>query len=225
MKPQQRAEWEAIQRQKLQQLWIPATGEGFLPQSQSLICTLDVQYFGQQAACAAQVQRLNGEELGIFTAVYPAEVPYYPSFFAFREGPILCQHIAAAAAHFNAHFDLCLIDGHGIAHPLKMGVATWVGIELGIPTVGCAKDSRLPYAGELGIERGCNLPIYLEQEQVGWALRSNKSIKPIFVSPGQGLSLSASLKVVEWVLGEFRIPEPLRKADQAVRCLAESLEK
>lgn len=53
----------------------------------------------------------------------------------------------------------------------------------------------------------------------GAALRSGSgnSLKPIFVSPGHKLSVDTSIKLTKLVNRKFRIPEPIRLADQLSR--------
>jgi deoxyribonuclease V len=183
----------------------------------TLILSLDVQYEGDIAFVAGDVQYLGGEVAGQFTARTTVSFPYLPAFFAFREGPVLVGFIKHFLQNQQLVPDLILIDGHGRAHPRRLGVASWVGVALNMPIVGCAKDSLLPYSGELGQEKGSFLPILLGEETVGYALRAVTSVKPIFVSAGHRTDLETSKNIIEKLEGSYRVPDCLRRADQVAR--------
>lgn len=156
---------------------------------------------------------------GGFAAAVPVQVPYIPRFFCFREGPPLLETITAIQDRFGLAPDLILVDGHGIAHPRRFGVACWVGLKTGIPTIGCAKKTLLNYAGEIGKRRGDSLPIADQDEVVGAALTTRDNVKPVFVSPGHGINLDTTIEII-LALSRYRIPDPLRRADQVARACA-----
>ncbi len=181
------------------------------------ILGLDVQYDGDNAYIAGDLQTLAGKLFGTYIAKTTVAVPYKPQYFAFREGPILQNFIAYWEAQTGLKADLLLIDGHGIAHPRKLGVASWLGVQLDLPTVGCAKESLIHFQGNLAEEKGSSLPILLEKETVGVALRTQKGIKPVFVSVGHLVSLEASIDLVMRLTSLYRISDNLRRADQYAR--------
>ncbi|MEM6632536.1 MAG: deoxyribonuclease V [Bacteroidota bacterium] len=143
--------------------------------------------------------------------------PYIPGLFSFREVPSL----VAAFDKLETKPDLIICDGHGIAHPRQVGMATHLGIELDIPTVGCGK-SRL--VGEwdqsrLGNQRGSTTPLTWKGVQVGTVLRSQEAIKPLFVSIGHKVSLRTAISLTLHMCSAYRLPETTRKADQLVNQL------
>jgi deoxyribonuclease V len=104
--------------------------------------------------------------------------------------------------------DLLFLDGHGICHPRGLGLASHIGVSLGKPSIGVAKsrlcgDFREPKLGKPE-------SIVFGKRQVGWAFRGR--FRPIFISPGNMVSLDESLKVTLRCLRNHRLPEPLRLA-------------
>jgi len=134
-------------------------------------------------------------------------IPYVPGFLNFREGPVFLK----AFRKLGRMPDLTLIDGNGIAHPRKMGLASYVGVILDVSTVGCAKKPFFPYTTP-GEERG-QYTLFKDNsgEQVGYCLRTQTGVKPLFVSPGHRADFAIA-KRVTLELSQYRVPEPLRMA-------------
>ncbi len=144
------------------------------------------------------------------TGVEPVRFPYIPGFLSFREGPAIYRTLLK----LSQKPDLLLIDGQGIAHPRRLGIATFLGIILKIPSIGCAKshlvgDFRMPAR-----TAGSYSPLTHRGELVGYVLRSRTAVRPIFVSPGHLVSHQDSLNLVRRCLRGYRVPEPLRRAHQ-----------
>jgi len=143
-----------------------------------------------------------------------ASIPYIPGYLNFREGPA----ISKAFRKLKIRPDVTLIDGNGIAHPRRMGLASYVGVLLDIPTIGCAKSPYFPYKLPPN-ERG-SFSLYNNDkgEKVGYCLRTRFSVKPIFVSPGHRMDFdSARYLVLD--CSKYRIPEPLRIAHSMAKDL------
>lgn len=137
-----------------------------------------------------------------------AGFPYIPGFLSFREIPSLLR----AWALLPLQPDVLVVDGHGIAHPRRMGIATHFSLVTGCPTMGCAKKKLTGKYEEPENEVGAYSPLVHQKELVGYAYRSKKGTKPVFVSPGSGMSLEDSLQLARLSLGKYRIPEPTRQA-------------
>lgn len=58
-----------------------------------------------------------------------------------------------------------------------------------------------------------------EGESLGAALRTQDGIRPVYVSAGHLVSLSASVELVLALSPRFRVPEPLRRADHLARSI------
>jgi deoxyribonuclease V len=141
--------------------------------------------------------------------------PYVPGLLTFREGPILL----AALARLRTEPDLILIDGHGLAHPRRFGIACHLGVLLDKPTIGCAKSLLVGEHAEPGTAAGSATPLLLNGEQVGVVLRTRNNVKPIYVTPGHRISVDSAVALAKLCLDGFRIPKPTREADHYVRDL------
>lgn len=203
------------------QLQNPKADEGYIPQDTDLIFALDIQYVGEDAFVGIDVLQVNGKLLGTYVLKTQAGMEYVPQYFAFREGPPLLQAVQQLQAQTQLVPQLLIVDGHGIAHPRKLGVASWLGVQAGLPSIGLAKETLLRYSGELALARSSTLPIWLDNALVGVALRTQDGVKPVFVSTGHLISLAESVRLILALSeGGFRIPDPLRRADQAARAFA-----
>jgi deoxyribonuclease V len=139
--------------------------------------------------------------------------PYVPGLFSFREVPPL----VAAYHKLKIKPNLIVCDGHGVAHPKGAGMASHLGIELDVPTIGCAKSRLIGGYDEVGDKRGSFSALRLGEKEIGRVLRTQDNIKPMFVSVGHKVSLDTAC---EWVLRlcpEYRQPETTRRADALVR--------
>ena len=212
-----KSEYKKIQRELLSKLVIPSIEQDFILNEGEVIFTFDIQYQNQTAYVAVDVQRWKGENLGVFLKQYPVEEEYQSGYFAFREGPILEKSFQEIVRTTSFRPKLLIIDGHGTAHPRKLGVATWMGIKCKIPSIGVAKRTLLSYEGELGETAESKLAVCLDDEIVGYVLRTQDGIKPVFVSSGTGLSQEKSLEIISQLRGEYRIIAPIRRADHAAR--------
>ncbi|KPQ20537.1 deoxyribonuclease V [Halomonas sp. HL-93] len=140
----------------------------------------------------------------------PTRMPYIPGLLSFREIPAAL----GAFAKLNTMPELVMVDGQGIAHPRRLGVAAHLGLWLGLPTIGIAKSWLYGTHAEVGEQRGDWVPLTAGNEIIGAVLRSRAKVKPVFVSPGHRLCLETSLEWVLRCLGRTKLPEPTRLADR-----------
>jgi deoxyribonuclease V len=147
------------------------------------------------------------EILETASAVRTIPVPYVPGFLSFREAPVLLE----AFGRLKSRPDVTLVDGNGIAHPRRMGLASHVGVLLDVPTVGCAKNPFYPFRRP-GARRGSATAVVDERgERVGLCLRTRDGIKPVFVSPGHRVDFDLTRRLV-LACSRTRLPEPQRLA-------------
>jgi len=202
---------QALDLQRGLALQISRSGEVVAPH---FIAGVDVSVGKAGGMATAAVVVLNYPELRVVeTEVVKRKLdfPYVPGLLSFRESPITleaCQRLTVTPA-------LILVDGQGIAHPRRMGLASHLGLFLDVPTIGCAK-SRLCGSHEVpGAEPGSYAEVVDGTETIGVALRTKLKVKPIYVSIGHKVDLQ---RAIFWVMNccrGYRLPEPTRLAHQA----------
>jgi len=138
--------------------------------------------------------------------------PYVPGLLSFREAPA----VLAALRKLRTDPDALICDGHGLAHPRRCGLASHLGLLIGLPTVGCAKSLLLGDYDDPDTRRGARSRLIDGGETIGAVVRSREFVKPVFVSVGHGLSLDEAVKLVLACSTGYRLPEPTRLADRLV---------
>lgn len=138
--------------------------------------------------------------------------PYIPGLLSFRKAPVCLE----AASRLGREPDLYVIDGQGIAHPRRLGLASHLGLFLDKATVGCAKSRLIGTFDEPGSEKGAWSPLRDREEVIGAVVRTRSRVKPIFVSVGHKCSLEDVIRISLGCTTRYRIPEPTRLAHQAV---------
>lgn len=139
------------------------------------------------------------------------EFPYVPGLLSFREIPLLLP----AFKQLSSKLDLILVDGQGISHPRRMGLASHLGLVLDIPTIGCAKSRLWGSHTDVAVSAGSFSMLIDKEETIGAVLRTKINTKPLYISIGHKISLNSA---VNWVIScckEYRIPEPTRLAHRA----------
>ena len=137
--------------------------------------------------------------------------PYVPGLLSFREAPLLLR----ACQVLEKMPDLIVVDGQGIAHPRRIGLASHLGLFLDVPTIGCAK-SRLCGSHETpGTEPGEYTDLMDGDEVIGVVLRTKVGIKPVYISIGHKIDLRTAIYWVLECCKGYRLPEPVRIAHQA----------
>lgn len=139
----------------------------------------------------------------------PTTMPYIPGFLSFRELPALMQ----AWQQVQQRPDLVLVDGQGIAHPRRLGVASHFGLMIDVPTIGVAKSRLCGKFLPLDDEPHSQQSLYDRDEQIGWVWRSKLRCNPLFISPGNRISLASAFFWVQQCMRGYRLPEPTRWAD------------
>lgn len=137
--------------------------------------------------------------------------PYIPGLLSFRETPAILE----AFEKVRETPDLLLVDGQGLAHPRRFGIACHLGILLDIPTIGCAKSRLVGEHDQLGNAPGSQAEVIDKGQVVAMALRSRAGSKPIYVSVGHKMNLSTAVRLVLECVRGRRLPEPTRLADRA----------
>jgi deoxyribonuclease V len=192
--------------------------DGLMPDRITLVAGVDNGYVrdGEHTIAHAAVVVLRLPSLEIETTAFAtarAAFPYMPGLLSFREAPA----ILAALRGLSVEPEVFLFDGHGIAHPRRLGIATHLGVVLGRPTIGCAKSRLIGRYEEPAREFGAQTPLIDAGEVIGAAVRTRPGHAPLFVSPGHRVSLATALAVVLACCREGRfLPEPTRLAHDLV---------
>lgn len=173
----------------------------------------DVGFEDQGATTRAAAVLLDATTLAPLeehVARVPTTMPYIPGLLSFRELPAL----AAALGMLSRTPDLVMVDGHGIAHPRRLGIAAHFGIATGLPSIGVAKKPLSGRFEEPGDVAGAREPLRDGDETLGWVIRSKARCRPLFVSPGHRVSVESAATWVLHSLRGYRLPEPTRLADR-----------
>jgi deoxyribonuclease V len=141
--------------------------------------------------------------------------PYVPGLLSFREAPVLLE----AFARVQAEPDAVMLDGQGIAHPRRLGLASHVGLWLQRPCLGCAKSKLTGRYQEPGEKPGSLAPLLAGGEVVGDVVRTRKKTQPVFVSAGHLIDLPSAVRLVLATCRGYRLPEPTRQAHLHVNAL------
>jgi deoxyribonuclease V len=164
---------------------------------------------------------LRAEDLAVVerqTARMQATFPYVPGLLSFREAPVVLE----AWSRLRSRPDVLMLDGHGVAHPRRFGLACHLGLWLGVPTLGCAKSLLVGQVGRLGTAAGSVAPLRLDGEVVGMAVRTRTGVRPVYVSVGHKLDLASAVQVVLATCRSYRLPEPARQAHLLVSAVRRS---
>ncbi len=152
------------------------------------------------------------EEIGVEAKV---PFPYVPGLLSFREAPPLLE----AWQRLRTTPDALMLDGQGIAHPRRFGIACHVGLLTGVPSFGCAKSVLVGTFDEPPPERGAWTPMTHRGDIVGAALRTKQRVQPVYVSPGHRIDIESSIQLTLACNGGYRQPEPTRLAHHFVNAM------
>lgn len=176
-----------------------------------LIAGCDSSFIGEDTILSVFIL-LSYPELEVLEKVWhygPVELPYIPGFLAFREAPNLLKTYEKLQQKPN----LIMVDGHGISHPRKLGIATHLGIHLNKPTMGVAKKVLVGKYTEPAATKGSVSPLVYRNEVIANVLRTRVNVKPVFVSPGHLMDLESATEVAMACAVKYKLPEPTRLAD------------
>ncbi len=161
------------------------------------------------------------------SALRKVTFPYIPGLLSFREAPVCI----AAVEKLKTNPDLFIIDGQGIAHPRRLGLAAHLGLFFDKPTIGCAKSRLIGRFEEPPLEKGAYTLLKdkkrmkpdtqytirnTQYETIGAVVRTRTNVKPVFVSVGNKCLLKDAIKITLACAVKYRLPEPTRLAHQFV---------
>lgn len=176
------------------------------------VAGVDVGFENRDTARAAVVvlDYRTLEPLDYALARLPVAFPYVPGLLSFRECPVILH----ALEQLRVAPDVLLCDGHGIAHPRRLGIAAHLGVLTGLPAVGVAKKRLTGRHGEVPEGRGEWTPLLDRAgDTLGAVLRTRVGTRPLIVSPGHRTDLATALELVMACTTRYRLPETTRWAD------------
>jgi deoxyribonuclease V len=180
----------------------------------------------QKIIAAAVVLRIQAAQKDLWGPVEPSSFeiiettsavqkiifPYIPGLLSFREAPACID----AVEKLKNEPDAFLIDGQGVAHPRRFGLACHLGLFFDKTTIGCAKSRLTGYFGDLSPEKGSFSPLKDGDEIIGAVVRTRTNVEPVFVSVGNKCLLNDAIKIALDCITKYRIPEPTRLAHRLV---------
>ena len=178
------------------------------------IAGVDISAPDSRGIARAAAVILNYPELELIevkTAEDKLNLPYIPGLLSFRETPLVlaaCQKLSAAP-------DLIIVDGQGIAHPRRFGLASHIGLLLDTPTLGCAKSRLCGTHAPVAVEAGAYAELTDNGETIGVALRTKADVNPVYISIGHRIDLQTAIHWAMECCRGRRLPEPSRLAHLA----------
>ena len=182
-----------------------------LPSLLRTVAGVDVSYEKHGDLFFAAVVVLSYPEMQVVeeaSARGTVSFPYIPGLLSFRELPIVLD----AFRRLRTVPDAVLVDGQGIAHPRRLGIASHLGLWIDCPTVGCAKSRLCGDHDPPGSDRGDRAPLLLKGEEVGTVLTTRTGVRPLYVSPGHKIDIDSAAQLVLACGRRTRMPEATRLA-------------
>lgn len=207
--PVSAAEAVAIQQSLRQRVRIAHNDTPF-----ARIAGIDVSYDISNNLSRAVIVVMDAVSLQLVSTPIATQIdtafPYVPGLLSFREIPVILK----ALSLLDTVPDMLMVDGHGIAHPRRLGIAAHLGVLLDMPSMGVAKKKLIGSYDELGPHKGDSSMLTHKGEMIGTVLRSKEKVKPLFISPGHRLSHEQAVAIARACLLKHKLPEPTRIADK-----------
>jgi deoxyribonuclease V len=197
-----------------------------LPGNLNLVAGADISFNKFSDVIYAGIVVLRLPELEVVATsgvITTTQFPYVPGLLSFREAPALLE----AWEKLTVQPEVLFLDGQGIAHPRRIGIASHIGLWLELPTIGCAKSLLVGKYEEPLPEAGSWTPLVHKSDIIGAALRTKHRVNPVYISPGHladlpdsiDLALRCSKDYATNRTSKYRIPEPTRLAHLFVNAL------
>ncbi len=175
---------------------------------------VDQAFVGNTVISACVITDLELKPICRVVHAEKTDVPYIPTYLMFREGSSAIHAVRKALSRVDREKVCLLVDGSGIAHPRKCGLATYVGLAVGVQSVGITKSRLYGYYRKEPEEvlESFELVDEVDGRVIGYVIKTCRKCKPIFVSPGHRISPEGALEAVIKSLKGYKLPEPVRLA-------------
>ena len=177
------------------------------------IAGVDVGYDLERELTKAVVAVLSYPSLELQTSVIAyakTDFPYISGLLAFREVPAILKALSC----LSEPPDLLMVDGQGVSHPRRMGIAAHLGVVTNLPAIGVAKSRLTGKHTELAPEKFAQTPLNDRGEIIGTVLCSKDKCNPLYISAGHRIDQETALEITKRCITTYRLPEPTRIADQ-----------
>ena len=177
------------------------------------IAGIDVGYDLERELTKAVVVLLDYPSLELRASVIAYEetdFPYISGLLAFREIPAILKALSC----LREPPDLLMVDGQGVSHPRRMGIAAHLGVVTDLPAVGVAKSRLTGKHADLTLKKSIQTPLIDKGETIGTVICSKDKCNPLYISAGHRITHETALGITLRCLKNYRLPEPTRIADQ-----------
>jgi deoxyribonuclease V len=138
--------------------------------------------------------------------------PYLHEYRSYRELPSMID----AFNKLNERPDVVFIRGHGVTHP-RLGLASHFSILTNIPAIGIADNL-------FDCDKIENENLLKDDKIVGKVLQTKEKANPIYISPGNGLTVDSAYKLTKVnVVLPHKLPEPLHLAHRYAKSVQNEL--
>ncbi|MCX6318453.1 MAG: endonuclease V [Bacteroidetes bacterium] len=193
----------------------------YAPKTGDCLLTLDALYKNGIASVGIDITQYPATPIHTEQYITTVTGNYVPGYFSFYEGPVLLDTLLYLAGK-QILPDLIIADGHGLAHPRQFGLACYIGAHTGLPVIGIAKESLLPFDKSiLGPEQYAAHNFEEQGHPTGVAIRLQKGRNPVYISAGNRISLPTAIDLIKQLSSDFKYPDNMRRADAASRIHAQ----
>lgn len=147
------------------------------------------------------------------TASIPTPFPYIPGLLSFREGAVIID----ALRQLKHVPDVFIVDGQGVAHPRRIGIASHIGLWIDVPTIGCGKTRLTGVHDPVPPHKGAWTPLVDHGATIGAALRTRDNVHPVYISVGNRATLDTARELALRCTTRYRLPEPIRAAHKTAK--------
>ncbi len=179
------------------------------------LCGIDISSKDDLNVVCLSVSGLDGDDIEHHCKQGSLPMPYVSGYLFYREGPLILPALDEAVKEGMVKEDtLLVLDGNGILHPRRSGIACQVGVAVDMMTCGVAK--RLQVGKVEGNERetaGHRISDVRDGDDLlGFAVRTSRS-KPVYLSRGNRMTLDHALESLlpSW---HHKVPLPTRSAHE-----------
>lgn len=191
---------------------------GPLDREPTLFCGLDVAYpRGRPATGAAVILDARTlQPVWTLRRECPAPFPYISGYLSFRETPLLLELWNEARRQCGPDV-VCFVDGNGMLHPRRAGVASCFGVLADVPTIGVGKSLLCGHVRLEGMSVSETRPVVHNQDVIAAAMQGKHGSRPVYVSIGHRVSLDDATRLTRQCFASHRLPAPIYHADRLSR--------